>query len=55
MTKLTLVSVSAKGRKNRRFVRVSYVEGKAVVPQTIINEMLQEIGITERGVTYTVG
>jgi hypothetical protein len=59
MMKLTLVSVTARGRKLHKFVRCEHVKvdgkEKAIVPQTVIDGMLTELGVRDRGETYSVG
>lgn len=54
-TKLTLVSVSSNGRQISCFVNLAVVNGRAVASQQLINNMLSEIGCTNRGQTYSVG
>lgn len=53
--KLTLVSVSFHGHQISKFVNTQMINEKAVVPMSVINEMLEEIGCFDHGLTFTIG
>jgi len=54
MKKLTLVSVSANGRRFSLFVQAVFQNGKAVVSEKLIEKMLIRIGVIERGMTFSI-
>ena len=54
MKKLTLVSVSSNGIRFSLFVNALCENGKAIVSNETINEMLKQIGVCSRGQTYSV-
>lgn len=53
--KLTLVSISFSNRKLALFVNAPMINGKAIVSDQLINSMLDAIGCSERGLTYSIG
>lgn len=53
--KLTLVSINFNNRKLALFVNAPIVNGKAIVSNQLINAMLDAIGCSERGLTYSIG
>ena len=55
-TKLTLVSIGHGRRKITAFVPLLHNEqGQAVLPEPVMNRMLDDIGCTMRDQTFTVG
>ena len=52
--KLTLITIQLKGIRYSRFFNLSYVNGKAVMPETVLNQWLDSIGV-QRGQTYSMG
>ena len=54
MKKLTLVSVSANGRRVSLFVQAVFQNGKAVVSEKLLENMTRRLGVTERGATYSI-
>ena len=55
-TKLTLVTMGHGRRKLTAFVPLMHNEkGQAVLPEAVMNRMLDDIGCTMRGQTFTVG
>jgi hypothetical protein len=56
MKKLTLVSVTCKGKLNTVFVECDYQNGKAIVPFSVITNLLRDLGITEEDhITFSIG
>lgn len=55
MTKLTLISITFRQNSLSEFHQCKTVSGKTVVPQSIINQMLDKLGCTQRGQTYSIG
>lgn len=53
--KLTLVSISSKGKTTSCFARACTVQGKTVVSNKIINEMLKTIDCTKKNQVFTIG
>lgn len=53
--KLVTVSVKYKNTILTKFVRVEMVNGKAVVPLSVLTDMAKELGCPERGGTFTIG
>lgn len=52
--KLTLVTILFKGVRYSRFFYLEYVNGKAVMPETVLNQWLDIIGV-RGGQTYSIG
>lgn len=53
--KLTMVSVSARGRRITRFCRLpTNSQGRAVLPADLLDKFLDELGCCQ-GQTYSVG
>ncbi len=52
--KLTLVSISFSNRKLALFVNAPMINGKAIVSDQLINSMLDAIGCSQRGLTYSI-
>jgi hypothetical protein len=52
--KLTLVSILYRGVRYSRFIMLPINEGKASLPHSKLNEILQEIGV-QAGTTYSIG
>lgn len=54
-TKLTLISITFRGRKYTAFVQAEYdLQGKARISEPFLNRVLNAIGV-RRGDTYTIG
>jgi hypothetical protein len=55
MLKLTMVSISAHGKRITRFLQLpADVNGRAHLPGSMLNRMLDELGC-RRGDTFSVG
>lgn len=54
MTKFTTVSVWFRGYRTVEFHHLPVVNGKAILPASILNAMLDRIGV-RRGDTYSLG
>lgn len=52
--KLTLVTILFNGVLYSRFFNLEYVNGKAVMPETVLNQWLDVLGVC-RGQTYSIG
>jgi hypothetical protein len=54
--KLTMISVYVWGRRTTIFRSLLVgADGKVRVSTEVVNQILKEMGCTERGVTFTVG
>lgn len=53
-TKLTMISIRFQGRLHWFFVNAKIVNGKTVVAESVLEELLDGIGV-RRGDTYTLG
>lgn len=54
--KLTMVSVTVRGRRITRFVMATINEqGKARVPASYVTELAGRLGCSSRGDTFTIG
>lgn len=49
--KLTMVSVTYKGSRKTRFIKALYIDGKAIINDSIVVAMFD----IPRGHTYTIG
>lgn len=54
MKKLTLISISFRGRQVSRFVHATMIRGKAVIGRRTVMSILEELGIGA-GETFTIG
>ncbi len=54
-SKLTLVSIYAKGVRKSFFFKLPYVNGKAVMPHKFLSELLMLEFNLQRGDTYSIG
>lgn len=52
--KLTLVSITFRGRTVSRFVQLASFNGKSVAPRSLIASILDELGVNP-GDTFTMG
>ena len=52
--KLTLVTILFKGIRYSRFFNLPYVNGRALMPEGILDQWLDSIGV-RRGQTYSIG
>lgn len=53
--KLTMVSITARGRRVTKFIRCEMVNGKAILPREEAERILEkDLGIKGPGVTYSV-
>lgn len=52
--KLTLVTIQFNGIRYSRFFNLPYVNGRALMPESILDEWLDFIGV-RRGQTYSMG
>ncbi len=53
--KLTMVSITVDGRRKTWFIKLPYINGKAVMSESTLNKLLREIGCYSRGHTFSIG
>lgn len=54
MTKLTAVTITARGRRYYYFIMLPYENGKAMMDSRAVSQLLTWIGLA-RGETYSIG
>lgn len=51
--KLTLISISFRGRTISRFVHMACINGRAIASAALVNSMLDELGVRD-GQTFSI-